>query len=479
MTADRLSALDESFLRIESRAAHMHVGWTLLVEGEPPTTIELREQVASRLELLPRFRRRVMTSRIRLHDPVWVDDPQFDIVRHVRRVPLADPGGPAELRALAGGLLSVPLDRRRPLWRIYLIDGLRDRRFAIVGQAHHALVDGIAAVEVAQLLLDAEPAAPRALPRRWTPARTPGLLDRALASAGERARVGRTLGSLALRALADPATVGEGIAELRRIGSALSAIGTAAPPTLLNRPIGPVRSVAFADLSLEAAKDVGRRAGATVNDVLLATAALALGRHLRHAGQSHPWLRVLVPVSTRAPRSCGELGNRISVVFVELPIGQRDPRAALQAVCAQTREHKRADVAGGLDGVLRAAALAPAQLRDALAWLVTRPQTFNAVVSNIPGPKQPLYLLGRPVRAAYPAVPLVQGHGLSIGVLSYCGVLHVGLYAHPGVVPEVIEVARDLTSSFDALRFAFAPTSPAPEPAPFGSGAELESRVLV
>lgn len=473
MLIDRLSALDEAFLRIESDAAHMHVGWTLLVEGEPPTIDELCEQVAARLDLLPRFRRCAVTSPMHLHDPVWVDDPEFDVANHVARVSLSAPGELDQLHALAGRVMSRPLNRRRPLWKLHLVDGLCGG-FAIVGRAHHALVDGVAAVEVAQLLLDGVPAVTDTLPSRWTPAPAPPLHRRTLDTIAERARVGRTAARAALRALENPATVRAGANVVRRISSALSPIASAAPATALNRPIGPKRATAFAELSLPAAKAVGRRRGATVNDVVLATAALALGRCLRRCGESPPWLRTLVPVSTRANGAGAELGNQLSVVFVELPVGERSPTAALDEVTRQMREHKRGGGMAALDGLLRAARFAPLPIRDLVSWIATRPQTFNAIVSNIPGPREPLYLLGRPVRAAYPAVPLVRGHGLSVGILSYRDVLHVGLYADPEVVCDLDEIARDFTRSFDALRFSLAPRAPEPpelvpepaEPAP-------------
>jgi WS/DGAT/MGAT family acyltransferase len=481
MTLDRLSSLDESFLRIETDAAHMHLGWTLLIDGEPPRIDLLRTHVAGRLDQLPRFRRRVLESSLRLHDPVWVDDAEFDIARHVKRVVVAPPGGRGALRRLAGELLSRRLDRRRPLWRLYLVEGLRDGGFAIVGQAHHALVDGIAAVEVAQLLLDGRPDTSPARPRGFSPETAPGLRDRIMATVAQRARLGREAASAAARALADPAVAEDVTATLRRISATVAAVGRPAPATAFNHRIGRERAVGFTELSFHAAKEVGRQQGATINDVVLATIAVATGRYLRRIGESPPWLRVLVPVSTRSNGAANDLGNEISVMFVELPVGERDPVAALAEVARQTNEQKRGDHAGALDGLLRAGSLMPAPLRDAFAWLATRPQTFNAVVSNVPGPSQPLYLLGRRVRAAYPAVPLVQGHGLAIGALSYCGVLHIGLYADPAVVPDVADLGRDVACAFDALRRAVGPTPPVP-PRPgarvLGDRA-LRERVLV
>jgi WS/DGAT/MGAT family acyltransferase len=467
MPVDRLSPLDEAFLRIESDVAHMHVGWILLVDGEAPPIGVLRDHVAGRLDQLPRFRRRVCVSSARIHDPVWVDDPEFDLAQHVREARLDPPGGPAELRALVGRLLSKALERDRPLWRLYLVDGLRNGGFAVVGQAHHALVDGLAAVEVAQLLLDAVPDAIRPRPSEWWPVEEPGLLERALATASERIALGRSAASIALKALTNPGIIGEGLAAFRHVGSALSPLARPAPRTALNAPIGSERSVAFAELSLGAAKDLGRRRGATVNDIVLATAALALGRYLRRRGECHPWLRALVPVSTRPNGAGADLGNRISFVLVELPVGERSPTAALDEVSRQMRSYKQNGTASAFDGVLRLARFAPLAVRDAIGWAATRPQTFNTIVSNVPGPMQPLFLLGHEVRAAYPAVPLPEGHAVSIGILSYQGILHVGLYGDPDLVPDLNELAQDFGRSFDALRFALAPRAPEPpEPAP-------------
>ena len=334
MAVDALSALDESFLRLETESVHMHIGWTMFVEGARPSLRELRAHVSERLERVPRFRRRVLSSRLMLHDPVWVDDERFDIAEHVRLARVPAGGSPAATRRLAGQLLSVPLDRERPLWRLYLLDGLEGGRFAMVGQAHHALVDGAAAVEMAQLLLDDRPVVEAVSAPRFDSDPSPNLMTRARASAAERLGLARRAGSLALRTLSSPT---EATYELQRLGSALAAVGARAPATALNRPIGPDRSVAFARLSLHAARQLGRRHGATVNDIVLATATLALGRYLRRGGESHPWLRALVPVNTRDADGTQDQ-NRTGAMFVELPVGERDPRAVLAEVSRQTAQ---------------------------------------------------------------------------------------------------------------------------------------------
>jgi WS/DGAT/MGAT family acyltransferase len=338
---------------------------------------------------------------------------------------------------------------------------MRGGRWAIVGQVHHALVDGLGTVALAMLLLDREPASAAMLPRRFEPQPSPGLLDRMAASAGERLRLARTAGEYALRGAINPGVVGEGIAAVKRLGGALASLGTRAPRTSLNRAIGSRRAVAFTQLPVAAAHELAQRRGVSPDDVVLATASLALGRYFRRADECHPWLRALVPVDTRAA-GAGELGNQISGVLVELPVGERDPLVVLHEVARQSRHHERAAHAEPLDAVVRASRLAPVQVRDLTAWLLTRPQAFNTVVMNIPGPTDPRYLLGRQVQAAYPAIPLVQGHGLSIGLLSYGAALHVGLCSDPEIVPDLVALSRDFARAFDALRLAVDPRSPRP-----------------
>ncbi len=414
-----------------------------------------------RLDRVPRFRRRVVSSRLRLHDPLWVDDEAFDVARHVLAVPAPAGGGMPELRVLAGELLSAPMERRRPLWRLHLITGLRGGRFAIVAQVHHALTGGLGADALATLLLDREASNPAVLPRRFEPEPAPGILDRMAASAGERLRLARSASELALRGTMNPGVVGEGVAALGRLGGALAALGTRAPATSLNRAIGSRRSVAFTRLPFAAAREVGRRQGASVDEVVLATATLAFARYFRRTDECHPWLRAVLPVEPRAA-GAGELGDHLSGVLVELPVGERDPLNVLREVARQTRQHERAAHAEPIDAVVRASRLAPVQVRDAVAWLLTRPQAFNTVLSTIPGPAEHQYLLGRRVHAAYPAVPLVRGHGLSVGVLAYGASLHVGLCADPDVVSDLMAVARDFAGAFDALRLAADPRAPRP-----------------
>jgi diacylglycerol O-acyltransferase / wax synthase len=451
---DRLSALDCAFLDLETERAPLHVGWTLRFDGRPPSLAALRRHVDARLDAVPRFRRRVVRPALGLGDPHWADDAGFDVARHVHAVRAPAPGGTGELRELTGTLLSQQLDPHRPLWRLYLVTGLERGGFAIVGQAHHALVDGVAAVEVALLLFDVA-GAPPAQRRRAAPAWTPALplsppvaglfaaTDRAtLAARGARGLAHATLA-------ADPAT-------LMAARAALEALLSPAPTTALDRSRTARRRVAFAETSLAGLRDAGRRHGATVNDVLLAAATLALGRALRRRGERTRSLKALVPVDL-GERAAGGLGNRISFLTVELPVGERDVVRVLRVIRGRTRAAKAAGEAALGAGLAQAAELLPAAGRRALAHAAVRAASFNVVVSSVPGPPVALELLGRPLTAAFPAVPLLDGHAIAIGAISYRGRLQAGVLADADVVPDAVDVARDLEQALDALRVAPAP----------------------
>ena len=435
---DRLTALDAAFLDVETARAPMHVGWTLRLEGRPPTLAALRRALDARLDRSPRFRRRLAHVAGGL---AWVDDPAFDVARHVEAVALRGPGDAAALRDCAGALLSRPLDLARPLWRMYLVDGLRDGGFAIVGQAHHALVDGIAAIEVAMLLFDDGIEHP---PSTWRAQPLPRTRTALRETTGARATAGaRGLAALA-RAASRPA---ESAAALRDVAAP-------APQTTLDRSVAADRVVGFATVPLADVKEAGRRRGATINDVLLAASALALGRALARRGDRPHVLKALVPVNVREAGAEAVVGNAVSFAAIELPLGETDPTKVLRAVRDRSREAKRTDAARPLAAIAQAGDLLPGPGRRAVARAVARVASFNAVVSNVPGPPVELTLMGRRVTALHPAVPMLDGHGLSIGALSYAGRLHVGVYADAAVLPDAVDVARDIESAFDALRLA-------------------------
>lgn len=435
--ADRLSALDAAFLDLETAQAPLHVGWTLKLDGPAPSLAALRRHIDARLDALPRFRRRVAGQQ-------WIDDPGFDVARHVHGMTLAAPGGAGELRALSGRLLSRPLDMDRPLWRLARIDGLAGGGWALVGQAHHALVDGIAAIQVALLLFDG----PQARPSAWTP--QPAASAARVAQA-QITRAARTVGGV-LRRPAFPAS---------EVRAAAEALARPAAPTALSRSLTHRREVAFADGPLDDLREAGRRHGATINDVVLAASSLALARALRRRGDHPESVKALVPVNTRTGEP-GDLGNDISFVTVDLPVRETDPLTVLRAVRDATKACKRSGEARPLRALAQAADLLPAPGRRAVTRAAVRAAAFNLVVSNVPGPPQHLTLLGRRLTAMYPAVPFLHGHALSIGVLSYGGRLQAGIYADADVLPDAVDVARDLEQALDALRIGHREQAPTP-----------------
>jgi diacylglycerol O-acyltransferase len=444
---DRLSALDTAFLDLDSDTAPLHVGWTIRVDGRAPSVAALRRHVEGRLEHVPRFRRRVARPRLGLGDAHWADDASFDIARHIHAVTLAPPGGPGELRELAGALLSRPLDPAHPLWRMYLVSGVRDGGWAVVGQAHHALVDGIAAVEVAMLLFDAAGHPPvRSRPVRWAPRHLPSAQATAASFARSRllgaARVARTAAASVSHGADVPAAVRQ--------------LAAPAPATALNRSATRRRAVAFGVVQLEAVREAGRRHGATINDVLLAAATVALGRALRRRDERPAEVKVLVPVNVRAGDDPA-IGNGISFATVALPVAVADPFEVLRRVRTQMRAFKTGSAAAPLEMVSEVAELLPGGARRLVARTAARAASFNAVVSNVPGPPVELDLLGRRVTGIFPAVPFLHGHALSIGALSYRGRLHCGIYADATVVPDAPQIARDLEAAFDALRIVHRP----------------------
>jgi diacylglycerol O-acyltransferase len=433
---DRPTALDLAFLDLETPQAPLVVGWTLRFDGAAPGVAALRRWIDARLGGVPRFRRV-------LERGAWVDDVRFDVARHVFGV---SAGG--SLRDVAGVLLSTPLPDDRPLWRMYVVDGLRDG-FALVGQAHHALVDGIAAIEVAMLLFGPESGSPGS----WVPSPAPSLPEtlRTNAAARVRAAVGAARAGDAL--LGSAARAAEGVVATRGVA-----------PSPLERSATARRAVAYAAVPLDAVRAAGARRDATINDVLLAATSVALRGALRRRGDARDALRALVPVNVRDTDGGAAVGNRISFLPVELPVGEPDPDRALATIRARTAAAKAGGDAAALDALGRAADALPGAGRRVVARAALRAVPFTLVVSNVPGPPVRLELLGRPLRAIHPLVPLLHGHALTVGAVSYDGVLHVGLAADAEVVPDVVDVARDLEAAFDALRVAEAPAAPGATP---------------
>jgi diacylglycerol O-acyltransferase len=455
---ERLTPLDGSFLRVETPNAHMHVAWTAtfrVPDGAPaPTLRALREAVASRLRRTPRFRRRLAFPPQGMGEPFWVDDHEFDITRHV--VPLGrvrETIDDARFAELCDEALSEPLNRRQPLWRIYLAPRLEGGRCGIIAKLHHALVDGKSAVEVALLLFDATPEIIAPQPSDWRPAAPPSrtrlAMDALAGGAGESLRAARGMARMAGSPIAGGARV---TGTLRRAAMSVGEdLLRPAPSSFLNVPIGPRRTLVRHRAPMDELRSVKESAGVTLNDVCLAVVAGAMRELAITRGQEPRPLKAMVPVSMRTDPERDTLGNRISLVFVELPVELRSPRARLERIHAATDSFKRNGRHAGAQAVYGALGLLPDMLRTPAARAVGSARVYNLTVSNIPGPDLPIYMLGSELIEAHPVVPIAERHALSVGIFSYRDRAHFGLYADPDALPEVDELPAALSESLAAL----------------------------
>ena len=455
---DRLSALDSAFLQLEERsAAHMHVASVMIFEGQAPSLQELIDHILSRLHLVPRYRQRLAHVPYGQGRPVWTDDPHFNPRYHIRHTALPRPADEAALTQLAGRLFSQRLDRSKPLWEIWLVERLVGDRFALIAKAHHALVDGISGVDITTVLFDAAPDAldvPRP-PASWTARPLPGrakLLGEALL---ERATVPREM-ARSVRALLR--TPGRAIAHLGRdiasVGATtLTAVKDPAPASPFNVDIGPHRRCAFIDADLAKLKAVKDALGGTLNDVVLTSVTLALGRYLRREGVATEGLKLkaMVPVSVRADSERGALGNRVAAMWAPLPVDVTDPAQCLADVAHEMRGLKRSGQAVGAQVLTNLAGFAPPTILSQAARLQARQPFFNLVVTNVPGPQFPLYLLARRMLVLYPIVPLARRQALGIAVMSYDGHLGFGLLGDYDALPGLDALAEDLSQSIAAL----------------------------
>ena len=456
--SERLSALDASFLHLETSNAHMHVAWAALLTPHPtrsrPTVRSLRAAVSARLALLPRFRQRIATDPLGVAEPRWVDDMDFDIRRHVVRLGRAEEEMTrARFSELCDVVLSKPLKREHPLWELYLAPKLADGRIGLICKLHHAMVDGKSAVEVATLLFDADADAPVPEPVEWEPAPEPSPARLTLDALGERGteplRVARGL----VRLAGSPRTSGNRISDtLRRTALAVGEdLLRPAPSSFLNTEIGPRRTLQRAKLPRAQVDRVRAHCGATINDVCLTVVAGALRELSLERSRPPLGLKAMVPVSVREEDQAGDLGNRITFAFVDLPVEVFSPLRRLEAVQRQTRAFKRSGRPAGTQTLVNAIGVLPIAVRKRAAQVMASQRAYNLVVSNIPGPPCAVFMLGAALEEAYPVVPLSEKHALSIGIFSYGESLHFGIYADPEALPEVEMLGPAMSSSFRAL----------------------------
>ena len=478
---DRLSPLDASFLHIEDtdRTVGMHIGSTAVFEGPPPDQDTFARTVESRLSLVPRYRQRVETVPFGLGRPVWVDDVDFALDYHMRRTALPAPGGEAELQRLVARLMSQRLDRTKPLWEMWIVEGLADGQWAMVSKVHHCMVDGISGVELLAVMLDLTPEPPD-LPdpangdvARWDPEPAPSRADLALRTVGELATSQyeqlRVVGSMVRqpRRLLEPA--GEVVAGLRSLA------GLARPAaSALSGPIGPHRVVAWAETDLAAIKQVRAALGGTVNDVVLTAITGGFRTLLLSRGEdtTDRVVRTLVPVSVRSARADsgaaahdGTFDNKVSAMFAELPVSLADPIEVLGVTRRQLGDLKESKQAVAGEALTSLSGFAPPVLLGlgmrVASRVVTRGGNLHTVTTNVPGPQLPLYSCGRQLLRAYPYVPIAAPLRIGVAIFSYNGTVTFGITGDHDVSSDIGVLAAGITTAISDLRAAAAAAAPA------------------
>jgi diacylglycerol O-acyltransferase / wax synthase len=436
MSADRLSPQDASFLHIEDHVSHMHIASVAIFEGPPPPFSDVVAMVDGKLDLVPRYRQKVRFVPFELGRPVWVDDPHFNIEYHLRHTALPSPGGESELRKLVGRVMAQQLDRSKPLWEIWVVEGLEDGRWAMLAKTHHALVDGISGTDLLAVIMDLSPDAVRPEPSQWTPQPEPSslqlildALENVVESPYEQVRAARAQ-TRALRKMAG---------YLLDVAGGLFSLGGLVRPTphsSLNGPLGPHRRYAWATTSVDDIKRVRRALGGTFNDVVLASITngfreLLLSRH----EDVERVVRTLVPVSVRPRDSSGKAvgdgtyENKVSAMFAELPVDIDDPVLRLHVITEQMKDLKNSSQAVAGEALTSMSGFAPPMLLALGMRLATRAgqRNVNTVTTNVPGPQFPLYAAGRRMIRAFPYVPLGGQMRLGIAIFSYNGEVNFGI----------------------------------------------------
>ena len=458
---ERLSGLDHTFLVFEGARTHMHVAGTLIFDAKPLTRPEggldidrIRAYTASRLHLIPRYRERLAYTPIDRH-PIWVDDEHFNIEYHVRHTCLPSPGDDQQLKQLAARVMSQQLDRDRPLWEIWVVEGLQHDRCALITKTHHCMIDGVAAVDLLAVLMRPDPTERIDETPPYLPRPAPDSVQLACDSIGRVARTPFSLARGVRRWLEQPEELRADMGErLRGLADTLGIGMRGAGDTPLNQPIGPHRRFDWVSMDLGVVRNVKNRLGGTVNDIVLATVAGAMREflHYRRVNVDALSYRVLAPVSVRSNDQRGTLGNQVSVWFVDLPIRERDPRRRLERIREITAELKESKQALAASLLTRASEWTGSTLLSVGVQLLHRALPFNLVVTNVPGPQVPLYLLGAQLQECYPQVPLFMGQGLGVALFSYAGRLNWGFNADWDLVPDLPLFTDAIRASFNELR---------------------------
>ncbi|MDX6688997.1 MAG: diacylglycerol O-acyltransferase / wax synthase [Solirubrobacteraceae bacterium] len=453
---DRLSAIDASFLHQEGDASHMHIGALILAEGPAPKFTDFLDLIRSRLHLVPRYRQRLHFPPAASGRPLWADDADFNIEYHVRHTALPKPGSVEQLQNLCARIFSQQLDRSKPLWELWLMEGLQDGRFGLLTKAHHAMIDGIAGVDLGTVMFDLgpDPAVIGDGLDPWEPDPEPTPVD--LISAGVKSflRAGAEVTSQALGAVAKPErALGDARVSLEGVGEIVWAALNPAPASPLNVEIGPHRRFVGIESSLQDFKEVKNAFGGTVNDVVLAVVAGALREWLHSRGVRTEGLelRALVPVSVRTDEQRGSAGNRLAAMRGPLPVYVDDPVERLGVVRAAMDDLKESKQAVGAEVLASVQNFAPPNVLAQSSRLNFSTRLFNMLVTNIPGPQFPLYVMGREMTTVYPIAFLPKDHALAIAIMSYNGQMNFGLIGDYDAMPDLEFVGGSIQSSLAEL----------------------------
>jgi diacylglycerol O-acyltransferase len=453
---DRLTAVDASFLHNEHESSHMHVGGLTIFEGPPPAIADFLDHIRSRLHLVPRYRQKLATPPLEAGRPLWIDDPSFNLEYHVRHTALPEPGDEQQLLRLAARIFSQRLDRSKPLWETWMVEGLEENRFALISKTHHALIDGIAGVDLLTVLFDLTPVPREVEPEagEWEPSPEPSAAELVAAGLTGLVKTSVSVGARAVAAATRPeAAVGRVREAIEGVGEVAWAVLNPAPDTPLNVEIGSHRRVAVVRCELEDFKRVKDALGGTVNDVVLTVVSGALREWLHSRGVRTEGLemRGLVPVSIRGEQEHGRLGNRIAAMRGPLPVYIEDPVARLRFVKEAMDGLKESKQAIGAEVLAGVNNFAPPTVLAQASRLNFSTRLFNLIVTNVPGPQFPLYVLGRELQDLFPIAFLPENHGLAIAIMSYNGRLNFGLLADYDALPDLDVVQHGIEHALDEL----------------------------
>ncbi len=458
---ERLGFLDNSFLIAESPTNHMHIGGTATYEAGPLRTPEggidvdrIRAYVASRLHRIPRYRQVLHTMPIDGH-PAWVDDQHFNIDYHVRHTGLPRPGDDRQLKRLSGRIMSQQLDRSKPLWEMWIVEGLEGGdRFAMITKVHHCMIDGMSSVDLLEVLLTPRPTIEVEAPPRWVPRPVPSRWELVQTETLRRARLPFETVTGIRRVIAEAEDPRSNIRSmLRAVRDTVNLGLRRCSDTPLNKPIGPHRRHDWLSMNVADVKAVKNRLGGSLNDVVLATVAGAVQQFLeeRRVSVDNLEFRVMAPVSVRTSGERGTLGNRVSAWIINLPIAERDPRRRLELIQRETSRLKSSKQALGADLLTQAVAWTPSTLLSLGSRMAMRALPFNLVVTNVPGPQVPLYLLGARMLDNFGQLPLTDYLGLGIVLFSYAGKLCWGFTGDWDLMPDLADFVRAVEESFADL----------------------------